>query len=144
MWLPVAAPAFSVTVKRPKDLLQVSLIHHRDGKPWRRWLDAAGVAAGETTDRGLTFSEMSLAIDAAVAGQGVALARSALAARDLMAGRLACLTKQRQSADFAYWIVRPKDRVRSRKIIRFTEWLRAEAAAEEEWFAATLQNRGDA
>ncbi len=138
LWLPVAAPSLARSVKRAPDILQLPLIHHRDDGPWRRWFDTEGVAADGKLNRGLTFSELSLAIDAAAAGQGVALARSALAARDLIAGRLVALTKSRQPADFAYWIVRPKDRVRSRKIIRFMDWLRAEAAAEESALAAKI------
>lgn len=137
MWLPVCAPALAKGVKRTGDLLQAPLIHHRDGAGWRRWFEAEGVAA-DGAARGLTFSEMSLAIDAAVAGQGVALARSALAARDLIAGRLVCASRSRQAADFAYWIVRPKDRARSRKIIRFIDWLRADAATEEKALAEAL------
>ncbi len=131
MRLAVCAPSLAKGVKSPQDLLKLPLIHHQDGSAWRRWFEEAGVAEREPAARGVTFSEMSLAIDAAVAGQGVALARSALAARDLIAGRLLCVTEIRQEADFAYWIVRPKDRARSRKIIRFVDWLRAEAAAEE-------------
>lgn len=130
-WLPVCSPAFSRKDLSAADILALPLIHYRDTKGWRRWFEAEGVDASDTTDRGLTFSEMSLAIDAAAAGQGVALARSALAARDLIAGRLVALTTSRQPADFAYWIVRPKNRSRTRKLIRFTDWLRREAAAEE-------------
>jgi LysR family transcriptional regulator, glycine cleavage system transcriptional activator len=40
-------------------------------------------------ERGPVFSQMSLAIYTAIAGQGVALARSALVASDLALGRLA-------------------------------------------------------
>lgn len=138
MHLPVCAPALAKGVKRPQDLSRLPLIHHQDGSAWRRWFEAAGLAEREPVSRGVTFSEMSLAIDAAVAGQGVALARSALAARDLIAGRLCCVTDLRREADFAYWIVRPTEHVKSRKIIRVVDWLRAEAAAEETALAAAL------
>lgn len=137
MWLPVCAPALAKGVRSTSDLLRAPLIHHRDSAGWRRWFEAEGLAA-DGAARGLTFSEMSLAIDAAVAGQGVALARSALAARDLIAGRLVCPTTSRQAADFAYWIVRPKDRARSRKVIRFIDWLRAEAETESEALSSLL------
>ena len=46
-----------------------------------------------------------LAIDAAVAGQGVALARSALAVVDLAAGRLLRPVPEATPAPFAYWIL---------------------------------------
>lgn len=136
--LPVCAPSLAKGVNSPQDLLKLPLIHHQDGSAWRDWFEQAGAEEREAAGRGVTFSEMSLAIDAAVAGQGVALARSALAARDLIAGRLVCVTDVQREADFSYWIVRPKDRVRSRKIIRFIEWLRAEAGTESDALTALL------
>jgi LysR family glycine cleavage system transcriptional activator len=138
MWLPVCAPALAGKKLTPREIARSPLIHHRDDAPWRRWFGAHGLEAAQIPARGVTFSDMSLAIDAAVAGQGVALARSALAARDIIAGRLVCPTPIRELADFAYWIVRPKDRTRTRKVIRFTDWLRAEARAEEEALAEKL------
>lgn len=138
MWLPVCAPGLARRRLAPRDLAKLPLIHHRDDAGWRRWFEARGLDASGKEPRGVTFSDMSLAIDAAVAGQGVALARSALAARDLVAGRLVCPSPVREPAEFAYWIVRPKDRTRGRKIIRFTEWLRAEAGEEEKALAAVL------
>lgn len=138
MWLPVCNPSLAAVEMTVSDIAQLPLIHHRDAQGWRRWFEREGVRLPENSARGLTFSEMSLAIDAAAAGQGVALARSALAARDLIAGRLACPARTRQPAEIAYWIVRPKDRTKSRKIIRFIAWLRAEAAAEETALAALL------
>jgi LysR family transcriptional regulator, glycine cleavage system transcriptional activator len=75
---------------------------------------------------------MSLAIDAAIAGQGVALARSALAARDLAAQRLARAVPQASPADFAYWIVCPERTAHSTKIVRFREWLLRQALLDQQ------------
>ncbi len=138
MWLPVAAPLLAGKVNTANDLAGIPLIHHRDSAAWRRWFDEHEIPVRQRALPGVTFSEMSLAIDAAVAGQGVALARSALAARDLIAGRLICPTKSGSEADFSYWIVRPKGRARSRKSTRFIDWLKQEAAAEQQALAAIL------
>ena len=131
LWLPVAAPGIAAQRPAPEDFVKHTLIHHRDTAGWRQWFEAEGFSVSEKAMRGLAVSEMSLAIDAAVAGQGIALARSALAARDLLAGRLMSLSARLARADISYWIVRPKGRPRLRKIARFSEWLRAEAAAEK-------------
>ena len=64
-----------------KALTQVRLLHDQDQARWRECLAAFEV--DPTPEQGPIFSDTSLAIDAAVAGQGVALARSALAALDL-------------------------------------------------------------
>lgn len=137
-WLPVCAPDLAARVKRPEDILQLPLIHHRDRSAWRQWAELEGLEPKKALSRGVTFSDMSLAIDAAVAGQGVALARSALAARDLIGGRLVCVSTSARRADIAYWIVRPKDRSRPQKMIRFMSWLRAEAEADRKALASLL------
>lgn len=130
LWLPVAAPNIASLRPAPEDFARHVLIHHRDASGWRRWFECRGVEVSAQSMQGLTVSEMSLAIDAAVAGQGIALARSALAARDLVAGRLQALSMDLTPAEIGYWIVRPKGRPRPRKIARFVEWLRTEAAAD--------------
>lgn len=131
MWLPVCSPTRCATRSPASAILQMPLIHHGDSAGWRRWFAGEGVVCGPEVERGLTFNELSLAIDAAVAGEGIALARSALAARDLIAGRLFCPTDSRRQADIAYWIVRPKDRPMTRKIRRFIDWLQRVASDEQ-------------
>ena len=71
-----------------------------------------------------------MAIDAAVDGQGVALARSALAAWDLIGGRLVRPFSLALPASFSYWIVCPKATAKLRKIAAFTGWLLTEAAED--------------
>ena len=110
-------------------LAAFDLLHDRDRAGWRKWLSAMDVSLGEfDLDHGPIFSDTSLVIDAAVAGQGVALARSALAALDLQAGRLCRPVPDTMSARFAYWIVCPKPRAQSPQIERFRQWLVTQAA----------------
>jgi LysR family glycine cleavage system transcriptional activator len=67
-------------------------------------------------------------IDAAVDGQGVALARTTLAARDLINGRLVRPIDVSLRVANPYWIVCPKATSAVPKITLFREWLLAEAA----------------
>ena len=67
-------------------------------------------------------------IDAAVDGQGIALARTALAARDLISGRLVRPIDVSLRMSNTYWIVCPKATAALPKIKLFREWLLAEAA----------------
>ena len=69
-------------------------------------------------------------IDAAVDGQGVALARTALAAWDLINGRLVRPIDVSLRISKAYWIVCPKATSSVPKIKTFRDWLLAEAAAD--------------
>jgi LysR family glycine cleavage system transcriptional activator len=67
-------------------------------------------------------------IDAAVDGQGMALARTALAAWDLIHGRLVTPFTVALPLSKAYWIVCPKATSALPKIAVFRDWLLAEAA----------------
>lgn len=117
------------TLRAPADLKRHTLLHVNDRREWARWLDAAGVK-GVDAARGPIFNQASMAIDAAVNGQGITLARTALAAWDLLAGRLVRPFEFGLKADYAYWIVCPKSTANLPKIATFREWLLAEAAED--------------
>jgi len=69
-------------------------------------------------------------IDAVIDGQGVALARTALAAWDIVHGRLVRPVDVFLAMANTYWIVSPKATADTPKIATFREWLLAEADAE--------------
>jgi LysR substrate binding domain len=69
------------------------------------------------------FDQTALAIDAALAGQGIALARTALASLDLIAGRLVRPLQEAIPAEYAYWIVCRKSAADAPKISQFRSWL---------------------
>ena len=70
-------------------------------------------------------------IDAAIDGQGVTLARTTLAAWDLLHGRLVIPIDISSSLENTYWIVHPKLTSREAKILALRDWFLAEAADEE-------------
>jgi len=110
-------------------LRRQTLLHDSTRNDWPIWLEAAGL--GDFTPmQSLTFDQTATVIDAAVAGQGVALARSALAAADLLAGRLVRPFALSLPAPFAYYIVCPLATASRAKIVVFREWLVAEAARD--------------
>ncbi len=129
---PACAPELArrLKLRSPRDLAAAPLLHHRDIDAWRAWFVAAGLRSAARRLAGAQFNEMSLVIDAAVAGQGVALVRSALAARDLASGRLVRPLPLSIAAPYAYWIVCPPGNSTLAKVRRFREWLAAEAAAD--------------
>ncbi len=129
---PVCSPALMKTKppRSPADLARYTLIHHRTADAWKGWLRTFGASIPGRDRPGLVVNEMSLAIDAAVAGQGVALVRSALAHRDLVEGRLVRPMRESQPAAFAYWLVSPPSNTGAAKVVRFREWLLQQAAGE--------------
>lgn len=116
-------------LRAPADLRHHTLLHVDDRRDWVQWLAEADVADADPA-RGLVFNQASMAIDAAVGGQGVALARTALAAWDLLAGRLVRPFALALKVPYAYWIVCPKPTAELPKICAFRDWLLAEAAEE--------------
>jgi LysR family glycine cleavage system transcriptional activator len=117
-------------LRKPADLARQTLIHIDDRNDWRKWLDAAGVGDVDLS-RGPVLNQASMALDAAVDGQGVALARSALAAWDLIVGRLVRPFELSLPVPYAYWIVCPNATAKLPKIDTFRDWLLAEAAQDE-------------
>lgn len=128
---PVCSPKIlaKAALKNPSDLARHTLLHVTDRKGWGEWLNFTDVK-GVDPSRGPLLNEASMAIDAAVDAQGVVLARTALAAWDLIGGRLVRPFATAMPAPFAYWIVYPKVNAKLPKIVAFTEWLLAEAAED--------------
>jgi LysR family glycine cleavage system transcriptional activator len=75
-------------------------------------------------------------IDAAIDGQGVALARTILAAWDLISGRIVRPFDLSWRPAGTYWIVCPKPAASIRKIAAFRQWLLAEAETDARRLAA--------
>ncbi len=87
---PVCSPALlreGPPLLVPSDIIRHTLLQVVNGSFWGSWFGAAG-AGGMAFDETLYFNDAGLMLDAAVQGQGVALASRLLAESDLKAGRL--------------------------------------------------------
>ena len=129
---PVCSPALTRgrnALRSPADLKRYTLLHVNERRDWAAWLEAAKVSDVDVS-RGPVFNQASMAIDAAIDGQGVALARSALAAWDLGSGRLVRPFALALKVPYAYWIVCPRANATLPKIATFRDWLLAEAAVD--------------
>ncbi|HET7156552.1 MAG TPA: transcriptional regulator GcvA [Hyphomicrobiaceae bacterium] len=116
-------------ITKPSDVLKFPLLHLDDGDAWARWFEAAGVdGAGHL--HGPVLNRASMVIDAAIDGQGVALARTTLAATDLISGRLVRPFAEALRLSKTYWIICPKATAALPKIATFRDWLLAEAARD--------------
>jgi len=90
---------------------------------WKMWLKASGL---EEIDwrKGPRFNQPALALDAALAGLGIALAPAFLVDADLAAGRLVRLARDELKGDFAYYLVHPEDKAQLPALQQFKNWLR--------------------
>jgi LysR family glycine cleavage system transcriptional activator len=111
------------------DIKHHTLLHTNSTVDWANWLGRIGVDDVDFK-HGVVFNQASMTIDAAVDGQGIAMARTALVSRDLIAGRLVRPFAQVLEAPYAFWIVCPKSTADLPKISTFRSWLLKEAAED--------------
>jgi LysR family transcriptional regulator, glycine cleavage system transcriptional activator len=127
-----------IPLEQPSDLAHHTLIHDDthvgvfDLADWKNWLDAAGAPDVDPKRSGLHFNIADHALDAAVAGAGVVLGRWILAQNDLEAGRLVTPFDLKIKADFSFYAVILKNRLKDKNIRAFCAWLRDEISGNVE------------
>ena len=126
---PVCSPALIAgreRITQAADVLKFPLLRLDGWSIWARWFDAAGIAAPAL--RGPALNQASMLIDAAIEGQGIALARTALTSWDLLKGRLVAPLDISLRMPNTYWIACPKVSARAPKVAAFREWMLGQAA----------------
>lgn len=119
-------------LKKANDLRSHTLLHDETserfkGVPnWATWLQAAGATQVDSR-RGPVFGSIHLALEAALAGHGVAMAVAPLVEHDLASGRLVRPIELKQPNAYAFWIVCQKKRANDPTIRKFRGWLHKEA-----------------
>ena len=137
---PVCSPALLRRhggIRRPQDVLRFPLLHLNDRRDWSKWLEAAGTSGARPLP-GPVLNHASMLIDAAIEGQGVALARTTLAATDLLNDRLARPFSVAIPLSNTFWIICPKATRNLPKLIAFREWLLAEVATDAQLLKGRL------
>jgi LysR family glycine cleavage system transcriptional activator len=122
---PVCSPSYRKALgglSKPKDLLKAALLR-LPGQPWQPWFAAAGLDSVEPLT-GPLFSDADLLLDAAVSGQGVALARSMLVGEHLSSGRLVMPFDISIPATLSYFALYPKEARSRPEVASLLEWLR--------------------
>jgi LysR family glycine cleavage system transcriptional activator len=137
-------------LRLPEDLRHQTLLHVQwkmedDVAPnWRMWLRAAGVS-GVDPDRGPRFTVENMAIEAAIAGQGVALVSGALVADDIRTGRLIRPLPRSvsEATAFCYYLVYPETKAGDPRVMAFRDWILAEVSGEEQAMETAGTERPD-
>lgn len=137
---PVCSPQFlkeHEVPKNPAGLLDLPLLR-RDAVDicprWRDWFRDAGVSV-KRMPTGTQFPQTSLAVQAAIDDQGIALARSAHVLDDINAGRLVRLFPEVLSkSSVSYFFVCGPGRETESQIAAFREWLLREAKESQKEF----------
>lgn len=130
-WLLKSTPS----IQKPKDLLNFTLIEagdtHRtqnlEWLSWQRWFEAQKLPTFEPK-RWLYFNYAHQIVQAALTGQGIALARMPLVADSLASGDLVeVLPQARLDSPMAYWLLAAPRSAQRPEIKAFCAWLQAQA-----------------
>lgn len=131
---PVCAPALAEKLCQPRDILTVPIVRDANSTlSWDLWLRPLGMSERELAD-GYSFTDASLALDAAIAGQGALLAWQTLAHDALAAGQLVAPFAKRVATGVGYFLVTSGMRREPAKVTDFKAWIRAEIAETERTF----------
>lgn len=110
----------------PDKLAEYRLLHEDDGALWRRWFEKAGLARVSFPKMPRTLSGL-LAIEAVLAGQGLALMSDEFIKDDIAAGRLVRYSDL--ALDYgAYYLVYRPETARRKEVRCFRDWLLKESA----------------
>ena len=131
-YLPVCAPTLArpgTPLRVPGDVRHHLLIHDDtlnhggdDAWGWHRWLQAAGVDR-HAVGPGRHFSNAVLAIEAALAGQGIALAARPIVAGHLASGALVAPFELAIPSPYTYCLVARRDAADRPAVAAFRQWL---------------------
>jgi LysR family glycine cleavage system transcriptional activator len=114
-------------LQKPEDVHNYPLLHddyanHTSAFTWKEWAKAMKVSNLDFS-RGFQFGQSDYVIQAAIAGQGIALTRISLAADDLKSGLLVPLDKSSVVSDLSYYFVCPPEYRSLPKVKAFREWI---------------------
>ena len=128
--VPVCSPDYrrEAKLKSPSDLAGRTLLHSL-ARPddWMHWLNAVGLA-GIDPFAGLKYQSSVMVYQAAIEGQGIAIAQKFLVEDDLRRRRLVqpfAITCDR--GNYTYYLIYPKNRLRNPSFRTFRQWLGEQA-----------------
>lgn len=108
---------------RARDIADLPLLHDAFNVGWESWAAQVGLSADRINAQSIKYVDSAVLLEAAIDGQGVALARHLLAERDLNLGRLVRLDDSSVPLDRGlYFVCRPGDQDRVAVRI-FRKWL---------------------
>jgi DNA-binding transcriptional LysR family regulator len=126
---PVCAPALAKGLKSPADLARVRILAASNAPDdWPAWLRTAK-ATGVDLRRAQRFDYPAYALQAAVDGLGVAMARGVFVGDDLAAGRLVRPFSLAVSHDKGWYLVHRPEMGSEPALAAFKAWVAKEAGA---------------
>ncbi|MEM7172738.1 MAG: LysR substrate-binding domain-containing protein [Pseudomonadota bacterium] len=125
-FFPVCAPGYldnNGPFRAAKDLLKAHLLHEDYGDWWRAWFAKNGIRLRQRARSVLWNGAQT--IDAAVQGQGVALASALLVEGEITSGRLVRLPGLAMD-EGAYWLIWREKKPRAGRALDVAQWIKSE------------------
>ena len=135
--LPVCSPLLlnsSKPLQEPTDLQYHNLLHDGSRRAWKAWFTTQNFKHFNV-NQGPIFSHSSMVLQAAIHGQGVALAHNVLARPDINSGRLIVPFNHVLISKDAYYLVCRESQTELGKITAFRQWMTQMVEAEQAAFA---------
>ncbi|MGB1239094.1 MAG: LysR substrate-binding domain-containing protein [Pseudomonadales bacterium] len=135
---PVCSPALLERGSNLQEIIEQSaLLHYRanledapGGVSWSDWCQHFALSLGQSCSH-LWFSQVSMTLEAAAQGLGIALAWERVATDALATGKLVRIGEEQLSADFGYYLVAPKKHFEKPSLNAFCRWLAFEISASK-------------
>ncbi|MCW5296670.1 transcriptional regulator GcvA [Herbaspirillum lusitanum] len=133
---PVASPDLLArlgTPRKPAELLRYPLLTRAGADlvpKWALWFQQVGVSMSALKES-VRFADTNMTIEAALLGQGIALARSGHVEAEISDGSLVRLFKAPFPSPVAYYFVCPKGTESQPHVVSFRDWLLAESSEAE-------------
>lgn len=126
---PVVSPLlFDSTdlLSKPSDLMNFTLLHECNREDWKHWFSISGIKSG-AIERGPIYDDGALTLQAALDGQGVAMAEKQFAANHIASGRL-IKPFDISLKTGAYWLVARDFTHLSESATKFVQWVEKKVA----------------
>lgn len=149
VFLPVCSPDLITPnhpLQNPGDIRHYQLLHDDYGTKdiynttWKEWATANGIPQLEV-ERGLQFGQADFVIQAAIAQQGIALARETLIGDDVKAGLLIPLFDSLVNTKYASYFVTPFEYEKREKVAIFRDWVMENLQRETAELGRLLRDR---
>jgi len=120
---PVCAPGLAALLTSPEDLARTTLLDAASAEgDWPLWLKAAGLEGRVSLSRAQKFDYPAFALQAALDGLGVAMARAPFVADDLKAGRLVRPFDLAVPQERGWWLIHRPEAASDTALTAFRDW----------------------
>jgi LysR family transcriptional regulator, glycine cleavage system transcriptional activator len=128
----VASPGYvrHLELKAPADVARATLLHDDTREDWTEWLLVAGLDPS-LARHGIVIDDENALMQAALNGQGLAMASPSIAYADLQSGALVSPFELALADGYGFYLVYEKGALERPKVAAFRSFLKAETEREQ-------------